>query len=149
MKHLLNFDTVAEYDAVKDSLEKPYIVTIDENNGLKYNTDVIRVPEGQGGGSEGGSSWRYYDASALDAASKGACVEVGMIVKTSDGAIMPIGTLAASKEFALIVAFSIDEKVNVSVDGQIVPVSVIWESYEPLFLQMGVIEITKEEFYTL
>ena len=61
MKHLLNFDTVAEYDAVKDSLEKPYIVTIDENNGLKYNTDVIRVPNGQGGGSASGDGWVYFD----------------------------------------------------------------------------------------
>lgn len=61
MKHLLNFDTVAEYDAVKDSLEKPYIVTIDENNGLQYNTDVIRVPEGQGGGSSDKDGWVYFD----------------------------------------------------------------------------------------
>lgn len=127
-------------------------ITITPDAGFAYLNKVsvkINVAGSGEGGSEGGSTWRYYDASALDAASKGACVEVGMIVKTSDGAIMPIGTLAATKEFALIVAFSIDEKVNIRFDGQIVPFSVIWESYEPLFLQMGVIEITKEEFYTL
>lgn len=48
MKYLKYFDTVAEYDAAKDSLEQPYVVTIDENNGLQYNTDVIRVPVGSG-----------------------------------------------------------------------------------------------------
>lgn len=62
MKHLLNFDTVAEYDAVKDNLEKPYVVTIDENNGLNYNTDVIRVPAGSGGGS----TFTYFNVSETD-----------------------------------------------------------------------------------
>ena len=43
MKHLRIFSTTAEYEAVKDTLEMPYIVLIDEVDGLQYNTDAIRV----------------------------------------------------------------------------------------------------------
>lgn len=55
MKYLHNFDTVAEYEAVKDTLEMPYIVSIDETAGLQYNTDVIRVPQGSDGSGGGGA----------------------------------------------------------------------------------------------
>ena len=47
MKHLYHFNTVAEYEAVKDTLEMPYIVLIDETEGLQYNTDAIRVSNNQ------------------------------------------------------------------------------------------------------
>lgn len=40
-KRLFKFDTLAEYDAVKDTLEKPYVAIIKENNGIQYNTDVV------------------------------------------------------------------------------------------------------------
>ena len=68
MKHLHNFDTVAEYEAGKDTLEMPYIVSIDETDGLQYNTDVIRVPQGSGGsgGESEGSNVEYLDVSGFN-----------------------------------------------------------------------------------
>lgn len=59
MKHLHNFDTVAEYEAVKDNLEIPYVVSIDESDGLQYNTDVIRVPQGSVGPGDGNIEGEY------------------------------------------------------------------------------------------
>ena len=62
MKHLHNFATVAEYEAVKDTLEMPYIVSIDETDGLQYNTDVIRVPHGSSGSND---NLEYLDVSNI------------------------------------------------------------------------------------
>lgn len=47
MKHLHIFNTVADYEAVKDTLEMPYIVLIDETDSLQYNTDTIRISNNQ------------------------------------------------------------------------------------------------------
>jgi hypothetical protein len=60
MKHLHIFSTAAEYEAVKDTLEMPYIVSIDETDGLQYNTDVVRVPQGSAGSGGGELEGEYF-----------------------------------------------------------------------------------------
>ena len=45
MKHLHNFDTIEEFNSVKNNLKQPYIAFINENNSLTFNTNVTRLPE--------------------------------------------------------------------------------------------------------
>lgn len=156
MKHLLNFDTVAEYDAVKDSLEKPYIVTIDENNGLQYNTDVIRVPEGSCG--EGDSPFKayYFDitnvtdedilpvilsyCTAFGYSEKGSHMVYGHMSMMEFDMEILLSTKAVTKVMFIIgIPVFITEEDTVIID----------EALLENFLSAGATPITKEEFYAL
>ncbi len=148
MKHLLNFDTVAEYDAAKDNLEKPYVVTIDENNGLKYDTNVIRVPEGSGGGSTS-SSWRYYDYTKCSEAQKqNVCIVCSMMVKMIvDGQVDVIGAAGIRLVVGEMVAFAVDASQSFISGGKKIAVSEFITMSEQYYGKLP--EITEEEFFTL
>lgn len=156
MKHLLNFDTVAEYDAVKDSLEQPYVVTIDENNGLQYNTDVIRLPkESCGGGSASGNevfNCEYLDISEVS--NKMGWNSVAILAKVSSQGMTFIappsynpfgltGLVAVAVDFNFsIVAESGGQKMEVSIREVLNQNGVSNEDINTIP------RITKEEFYT-
>lgn len=157
MKHLFNFDTVAEYDAVKDTLEKPYIVTIDENGGLQYNTDVIRVPEG----SEtivddmlyvGVAKLADYDHDDV----KDACINAALIKIIVEGVtcIVPAGAANTSGVIGTdnVLAFAYHANDPVIVPGLseaagIEEIKTLQDFYKATFNRARY--ITKEEFYLL
>ena len=153
MKHLLNFDTVAEYDAVKDSLEHPYVVTIDENNGLKYNTDVIRVPEGQGGASEGGSSWKYYDCSnAQDSKFMlGTLFHLVKCLNNSDQSVISTTFLLTAAKTIVACAVDLSAPIKDANSDSIITMEEYYaqQGIAEAFSTIGIVEISKEQFYTL
>ena len=109
--------------------------------------DVIEEIENNGGGITGGDEWKYYDISSLSDDKKAICGEIGMIVKKSNGDVIPIGTLAFTNDFTSVICFGVDSNVMVTVNGQLSPISIMLDLFAPMLASMGIKEITKEEFY--
>ena len=161
MKHLHNFNTVAEYEAVKDTLEMPYIVSIDETDGLQYNTEVIRVPQGSegSGGENEGSNWRYFATNNY-----GLIAEVPMfssLIKVYDWQsnniqILPLGeaNIILSKFELMAMAYNMNQTIYVtSPEGETLTTVGDWIEFllESIGVGMDILgtEITKEEFYRI
>lgn len=119
-------------------------------NTIKLNT--IGTPKASGGNSGGGgsaSAWRYYDISALDIETKTNLSEVAMMGRVPSQGILTYGSLLLVNILDQTDAFSLDINCKILQEDQVVPISVMWEEYESTLLQLGVKEITEEEFYTL
>lgn len=173
MKHLHNFDTVAEYEAVKDTLEMPYIVSIDETDGLQYNTEVIRVPQGSegSGGGESASAIEYLDLSG-NSPLRNALIQFCYLIKTdgfkierpdssseAERGIIPVSNLIEImvdkpyEEYLIILdsikAVAIDFNIEVIISGTdtIMYIKDVFTGAEELL--NAIPRLTKEQFYSL
>lgn len=154
MKHLFNFDTLTEYNNVKDTLEKPYVVTIDENNSLRYNTDVVRVPEGSVNKS---NNVKYYGWHNMDTSFLRRATLVNFYESSSDtNYIDNVHVLhqlgGPESSHVTIYAISIDYDLITWYNGEFISAkdAILKETNQTIeqFEQSnGWIEITEEQFY--
>lgn len=119
-------------------------ITADEGFlGLK-SVDVKVQTSGEGGGS--GDTWRYFDISKLDSSMKP--MTMPFIVKTDK-----IAPTSADVDWTAVTAFGVDDSPKLYISGfGIMPWSEVMaaEGLTPeVMAQVGISEITKEQFYTL
>lgn len=121
-------------------------------NTIKLNT--IGTPKASGGNSGGGgsaSSWRYFDISKLDSSMKPRTMPfiIKFAEENNKGITLPLIT----SDWTNITAFGVDDspKLYTPTKGL-----VSWsqmmavEGLTPeVMAQVGIVEITEEEFYTL
>lgn len=115
--------------------------------GEQIDALLEKAGEGNGGGSA--SSWRYFDVSKLDSSMKP--MVLPFIVKVpADNRIAPASAIG---DWANITAFGVDDspKLYTTTTGL-----ASWsqmmatEGLTPeVMAQVGIVEITEEEFYTL
>lgn len=103
----------------------------------------VNVPQGGGGG---GDTWRYFDISKLDSSIKP--MTMPFIVKTDK-----IAPTSADVDWTAVTAFGVDDSPKLYISGLgMMSWSEVMaaEGLTPeVMAQVGITEITKEEFYTL
>lgn len=136
---------------------------------LKEVADAIRAKKGtselinpqdfaseikgiSGGGGE--SSWRYFDCKQTPIESReDILVELqAMLVKTESLSLSSIMSSAMMKYpdgLSEIVAFGADMSIETNVSGEFTTLGKLYETVTDMLAQAGIIEITKEQFYSL
>ena len=123
-------------------------------NGEQADALLDLVGQG-GGGSEGGSSWKYYDASKAPSQMMTALLSMATSIKGyaagTQNIIIMSSNAADLMDSIIAICFCLDAPwkdnlaTEVSTLGEILESQGLFEQ----FAQMGLTEISKEEFYTL
>lgn len=114
--------------------------------------NALKICKLGGGTSE--DKWRYFDCKQVPIESRvDLLAELqAMIVKTkslSDNSIMSSVMLSYIGDPSEIVAFGADMSIEVNVSGEFITLGQYYEMTTDILAQAGVVEITKEQFYTL
>lgn len=113
-----------------------------------------RIENLQVGGGTSEDKWRYFDCKQVPIESR---VEIlaelqSMIVKAqsiSYNTIMSSATVSYIEDASAIVAFGADMSIEINVSGEFTTLGKFYEMATDMLAQAGIIEITKEQFYTL
>lgn len=123
--------------------------TSDLINPQDFATEIEGI-SGGGSGEGGGSNWRYFDVSN----DKGRAYVAGHIIKAKAygmTCIIPFGTLDFLGENVEKIAIGIDMSVGYCEIGtsKVVAYGTTIETFLSGWFADGVVEITKEQFYSL
>lgn len=131
--------------------------TSDLINPQDFATEIEGISGG--GGSDtpsvgGESSWRYFDCKQTPIESREeVLVEFqAMLVKMeplSLSSIMSAAMMKYTDGSSEIVAFGVDMSIEVNLTGEFVSLGQLYETITDMLAQAGIVEITKEQFYSL
>jgi hypothetical protein len=115
---------------------------------------VQRIENLQVGGGTSEDKWRYFDCKQTPIESReDILVEIqAMLVKVESHSLSSIMSAAMMKYpdgSSEIVAFGVDMSIEVNLTGEFVSLGQLYETLTDMLAQAGIIEITKEQFYTL
>jgi hypothetical protein len=113
-----------------------------------------RIENLQVGGGTSEDKWRYFDCKQVPIESR---VEIlaeleSMIIKAqsiSYNTIMSSAKVSYIEDASAIVAFGADMSIETNVSGEFTTLGKLYEMVTDMLAQAGIIEITKEQFYTL
>ena len=125
------------------------------DGGVIIKKETAPAPPSGGGGESGGSDWHYFDISNAAALSdKSALYEFGaLVVKLSMEGNTLVGAASMGTVSSLdnCVAFGLDMSQKSNMGGEMLTYKEMYAmaGLDSFFSQIGIVEITKEEFYTL
>jgi hypothetical protein len=131
-------------------MKKKNIITVQMEEDF-YNKVMTNVP--QSGSSEGGSAWKYYDCSnAQDQKFMlGSLFHLVKGLNNSDQSMIATTFLLSGVKTIVACAVDFSAPIKDANSDSIITMEEYYVQQEivELFSEMGIIEITKEEFYTL